>query len=128
MPGGVPVGTLAIGRAGAINAALLAASILGLQDDRRRALDARAARTAAVPEAPADPGEGSERLAPGAVIGILGGGQLGRMTALAAARLGYRTHVFAPEPDGPAAQVTNSRPARHMKMQRRSRGSRVRST
>jgi 5-(carboxyamino)imidazole ribonucleotide synthase len=47
------------------------------------------------------------RLAPGAVIGILGGGQLGRMTALAAARLGYRTHVFAPESDGPAVQVTN---------------------
>jgi 5-(carboxyamino)imidazole ribonucleotide synthase len=41
------------------------------------------------------------------VIGILGGGQLGRMTALAAARLGYRCHVFAPEPDGPAAQVTS---------------------
>jgi 5-(carboxyamino)imidazole ribonucleotide synthase len=47
------------------------------------------------------------RLAPGAIIGILGGGQLGRMTALAAARLGYRCHVFAPEPDGPAVQVTN---------------------
>lgn len=47
------------------------------------------------------------RLAPGAVIGVLGGGQLGRMTALAAARLGYRCHVFATEPDGPAAQVTN---------------------
>jgi 5-(carboxyamino)imidazole ribonucleotide synthase len=47
------------------------------------------------------------RLAPGATIGILGGGQLGRMTALAAARLGYRCHVFAPEPDGPALQVTN---------------------
>ena len=47
------------------------------------------------------------RLAPGAVIGILGGGQLGRMTALAAARLGYRCHTFAPEPDAPAAQVTN---------------------
>jgi 5-(carboxyamino)imidazole ribonucleotide synthase len=46
-------------------------------------------------------------LPPGAVIGILGGGQLGRMTALAAARLGYRCHVFAPEPNGPAAQVTN---------------------
>src|ERR1700759_3729624 len=44
-------------------------------------------------------------LAPGATIGILGGGQLGRMTALAAARLGYRTHVFATEPDSPAAQV-----------------------
>jgi len=44
-------------------------------------------------------------LSPGATIGILGGGQLGRMTALAAARLGYRTHVFADEPDSPAAQV-----------------------
>jgi len=43
---------------------------------------------------------------PGAIIGILGGGQLGRMTALAAARLGLRTHVYCPEPDGPAAQVT----------------------
>jgi 5-(carboxyamino)imidazole ribonucleotide synthase len=44
-------------------------------------------------------------LDPGATIGILGGGQLGRMTALAAARLGYRCHVFADEPDSPAAQV-----------------------
>ncbi len=42
---------------------------------------------------------------PGATIGILGGGQLGRMTALAAARLGYRCHVFADEPDSPTAQV-----------------------
>jgi 5-(carboxyamino)imidazole ribonucleotide mutase len=60
MPGGVPVGTLAIGRAGAINAALLAASILGLQDAAvASALEAwRAARTAAVPETPADHGEG----------------------------------------------------------------------
>ena len=44
-------------------------------------------------------------LAPGATIGILGGGQLGRMTALAAASLGYRCHVFADEPDSPASQV-----------------------
>ena len=44
-------------------------------------------------------------IAPGATIGILGGGQLGRMTALAAARLGYRVHVFAPEVDNPAEQV-----------------------
>jgi 5-(carboxyamino)imidazole ribonucleotide synthase len=44
-------------------------------------------------------------IAPGATIGILGGGQLGRMTAMAAARLGYRTHVFAPEANGPGAQV-----------------------
>ena len=47
------------------------------------------------------------RLAPGAVIGILGGGQLGRMTAMAAARLGYRTHIFCPEADPPAGQVTS---------------------
>jgi len=46
-------------------------------------------------------------LAPGAVIGIVGGGQLGRMIALAAARLGYRCHVLAPERDSPAAQVTD---------------------
>jgi 5-(carboxyamino)imidazole ribonucleotide mutase len=60
MPGGVPVGTLAIGRAGAINAALLAASILALQDPAvASALDAwRAARTAAVPDAPTDQREG----------------------------------------------------------------------
>lgn len=44
-------------------------------------------------------------LAPGSTIGILGGGQLGRMTALAAARLGYRCHVFVDEPDSPTAQV-----------------------
>lgn len=42
---------------------------------------------------------------PGATIGILGGGQLGRMLALAAAPLGYRCHVFSPDADSPAAQV-----------------------
>jgi len=44
---------------------------------------------------------------PGGTIGILGGGQLGRMTAMAAARLGYRVHVFTPEEaGGPCAQVS----------------------
>ncbi|MGH7119977.1 MAG: 5-(carboxyamino)imidazole ribonucleotide mutase [Acetobacteraceae bacterium] len=54
MPPGVPVGTLAIGRAGAVNAALLAAAILALTDPGLAArLDAwRAAQTAAVPETP----------------------------------------------------------------------------
>ncbi|MGE4061802.1 MAG: 5-(carboxyamino)imidazole ribonucleotide synthase [Rhodospirillaceae bacterium] len=47
------------------------------------------------------------RLAPGATIGILGNGQLGRMLALAAARLGYRTHVYGPERDSPAEQVAS---------------------
>ena len=56
MPAGIPVGTLAIGRAGAVNAALLAASILSLADPALAArLDAhRAAQTASVAEEPAD--------------------------------------------------------------------------
>ena len=44
-------------------------------------------------------------LTPGAAIGILGGGQLGRMLALAAARLGLRCHVFDPAPNAPAGHV-----------------------
>ena len=56
MPPGVPVGTLAIGRAGAINAALLAASILALSDPAlgNRLETWRANQTAAVAEAPKD--------------------------------------------------------------------------
>ena len=56
MPGGVPVGTLAIGRAGAINAALLAAAVLALADSQvAAALDEwRARQTADVAEAPSD--------------------------------------------------------------------------
>jgi 5-(carboxyamino)imidazole ribonucleotide synthase len=45
-------------------------------------------------------------IAPGGTIGILGGGQLGRMLAMAAAQLGYRTHIYAPEASGPAADVS----------------------
>lgn len=42
----------------------------------------------------------------GSTIGILGGGQLGRMLALAAARLGMKTHIFCPDPESPAFDVT----------------------
>ncbi len=42
---------------------------------------------------------------PGSTIGILGGGQLGRMLALAAARLGFKSHIYAPEADSPAFDV-----------------------
>jgi len=54
MPAGIPVGTLAIGRAGAVNAALLAAAMLALSDETiSAALDAwRARQTAGVPETP----------------------------------------------------------------------------
>ncbi|WP_425091813.1 5-(carboxyamino)imidazole ribonucleotide synthase [Tropicimonas sp. S265A] len=47
----------------------------------------------------------TDALAPGAVIGILGGGQLGRMLSVAASRLGLRTHVFEPGAQPPAGQV-----------------------
>ncbi len=46
-------------------------------------------------------------LAPGSTIGIIGGGQLGRMLAAAAARLGYRTIILEPQDDCPAAQLAN---------------------
>ena len=44
-------------------------------------------------------------LKPGQTIGILGGGQLGRMLAMAAASLGLKTHIFDPDPNAPAAEV-----------------------
>ncbi|MCA9235415.1 MAG: 5-(carboxyamino)imidazole ribonucleotide synthase [Planctomycetales bacterium] len=47
----------------------------------------------------------TERILPGATLGVLGSGQLGRMFAMAATRLGYRVHVYAPEHDAPAADV-----------------------
>lgn len=47
-------------------------------------------------------------LVPGDMIGIIGGGQLGRMLAMAAARLGFRTTILEPQPDCPAAQAANS--------------------
>ena len=53
--------------------------------------------------------EGRIRLAPGDTIGILGGGQLGRMLAVAAVALGLRTHVFCPDADCPAFDVSAAR-------------------
>lgn len=47
----------------------------------------------------------SAPLPPGSVIGILGGGQLGRMAALAAAEMGYRCHIYSPDADAPAKEV-----------------------
>ncbi|MGE4044974.1 MAG: 5-(carboxyamino)imidazole ribonucleotide synthase [Acetobacteraceae bacterium] len=51
--------------------------------------------------------EGGFPLPPNATIGLVGGGQLGRMSALAAARLGYRCHILTREVDSPAAQVSH---------------------
>ena len=119
MPAGVPVGTLAIGRAGAVNAALLAASILALNDEalaeRVASLSRGADRSRARPPRMIVP--------PGSTIGIVGGGQLGRMMAIAAAQLGYRCHIFAPDeaPVRGGGRRRASR-ARHMTMARRSTG------
>ena len=101
MPAGVPVGTLAIGRAGAINAALLAAV-----DPRHRRRRARRAHRAAS-RGPDCIGGRIARMtvAPGGTIGIIGGGQLGKMLAVAAAQLGYRCHVFDPDEAPCAADV-----------------------
>jgi 5-(carboxyamino)imidazole ribonucleotide synthase len=46
-------------------------------------------------------------IAPGAALGLLGGGQLGRMFAMAARRMGYRVHTFSPEDDSPAGQIAD---------------------
>ncbi|MBS1180692.1 MAG: purK [Proteobacteria bacterium] len=49
-----------------------------------------------------------EMLPPGSVIGMLGGGQLGRMMALSAARLGLTVHVYCPDPESPAFEVAKA--------------------
>jgi 5-(carboxyamino)imidazole ribonucleotide synthase len=46
-------------------------------------------------------------IAPGSTIGLLGGGQLGRMFGIAARRMGYRVHTFEPAPDSPAGQISD---------------------
>ena len=51
-------------------------------------------------------GAGRRRAAPGATVGILGGGQLGRMLAMAAAQLGCKAHIYSPERDSVAAEVS----------------------
>nr|WP_294520047.1 5-(carboxyamino)imidazole ribonucleotide synthase [uncultured Rhodopila sp.] len=50
----------------------------------------------------------AQPLPPNATIGLVGGGQLGRMSAMAAARLGYRCHILTREVDSPAAQVSHA--------------------
>ncbi len=52
--------------------------------------------------------KGAEPLPAGSVIGILGGGQLGRMLSVAASRLGFRCHIFEPGPAPPAGQVAEA--------------------
>ncbi len=107
MPKGIPVATLAIGKPGAANAALLAVAILAGHDPElgsrlRSWRQARSAGSAGHGVA------GLSAIVQGSTIGILGGGQLGRMTAMAARSLGYRVQVMDPDPSCPARFVVDA--------------------
>jgi len=114
--------SLAIGKTGAANAALLAAEILAATDEAlyQRLAAWRATRTQDVLEQ--TPRSGAARLSgvpnssqdrktsivrPGGLLAILGGGQLGRMTAMAARTMGYRVRVMDPEAACPASFVVD---------------------
>ena len=105
MPKGVPVATVAIGRgrqcrtAGGRHPRDLASGTARTTDglssrDCRRGSSRSAFVTA-------------RAIQPGSVIGVLGGGQLGRMFAMAARRMGYRVHTLAPEHDTPTGQIAD---------------------
>ena len=102
MPAGVPVGTLAIGRAGAVNAALLAAAIVGASDagvrERLDRVPGGADRVGARGARPGCVGDG-------VLVAVIGGGQLGRMLALAGIPLGLSFRFLDPSPDAPAGEV-----------------------
>ena len=50
---------------------------------------------------------------PGSTIGVFGSGQLGRMFAIEARKLGYRVHTFSPDTDTPTGQVADNRSEEH---------------
>lgn len=52
--------------------------------------------------------DSSQAILPGATLGVLGSGQLGRMFAIAARRMGYRVHTFSPDNDSPTGQVADA--------------------
>ena len=110
MPAGVPVGTLAIGRAGAVNAALLAAAILAGSDAAlgNRLRRFRAAQTDAVLDSPIQPREPEPVVShhePMTLVACIGGGQLGRMLGLAGLPLGLSFRFLDPSPDACARGV-----------------------
>lgn len=87
----------AAGVSGAVNAAERGAAGRGEQ--------AVSERTVGQGEQAAEAGREARVIEPGATIGVLGGGQLGRMMALAGAPLGYRFVALDPAPEGPSGQV-----------------------
>ena len=114
MPAGIPVGTLAIGEPGAVERGAACRRHAGQHRCRPRRPPGRLARGA--DERGAD-GTRSMTfpLPPNATIGIVGGGQLGRMSAMAAARLGYRCHVLTPDDDSPGCPGCRRRDAERLR-------------
>ncbi len=108
MPGGIPVGTLAIGKAGAQNAALLAQRRRSgtTHDPALREKLRLLSRGTGRPSSLGRTGV-TATILPGAAIGVLGSGQLGRMFAIAARRMGYRVHTLSPDEDTPTGQVAD---------------------
>ena len=51
--------------------------------------------------------DNSKIFLPGSTVGVMGGGQLGRMFAIAARRMGYRVHTFSPDEDTPTGQLAD---------------------
>ena len=112
MPGGIPVGTLAIGKAGAINAALLAAASLGNKypDDSRSAsqisLRHKPKTFSLLPILRNLPANNPQQKRKAQVtIGILGGGQLGYMLALAGYPLDFHFRFLDPSPQAPVGRI-----------------------
>ena len=108
MPRGVPVGTLAIGQ--------VRCGQRRVAGDRHPGhARPRASRSPeGLPRRAGAPGPsglalvtGSDLIAPGATIGMLGSGQLGRMLAIAAREMGYRIKTFSPDADSPTGQVAD---------------------
>lgn len=107
MPGGVPVATVAIGKAGAVNAGLLAAQILSAFDEKLAGRLMNEGKASEKPCWKAVISLYKQTIFPGATIGIIGGGQLGKMMAVAAKQMGYKIAVVDPVPSSPCGQVAD---------------------
>ena len=116
MPAGVPVATMAIGQAGATNAALLAVSILGAAQPHLRVGSGSASGSSAPPRycrkcLKITPGcrkrNRANPFSPVLPSASLAAASLGRMLALAARAMGYRIHTFSPDRDSPTGQVAD---------------------
>ena len=100
-------GTLAIGKAGATNAGLLAVASWRPRGPSCARSSARSARSRPRRCAPRTACREPRRSCPARTLGVLGSGQLGRMFAIAARRMGYRVHTLSPDDDTPTGQVAD---------------------